>query len=172
MVRSSSSHVFPLPQRRYRLPGALLGLMLAAPLLLAGVDEWVPPALVDKARQEYNDRAAERVEAWRQMMVQASVLSEADKLEAVNRFFNTTVPFRSDAKHWKKDDYWASPYEALVTGGGDCEDYVIAKLKEYIDSKEDLDAEIPSDEDEEEKSDEKELKGLSKKERDLIKSIK
>jgi hypothetical protein len=51
-------------------------------------------------------------------------------------------------------------------------DYVIAKLKEYIDSKEDLDAEIPSDEDEEEKSDEKELKGLSKKERDLIKSIK
>ena len=51
-------------------------------------------------------------------------------------------------------------------------DYVINRLKQYIDSKEDLDAEIPSDDDEEEKSDEKELKGLSKKERDLIKSIK
>lgn len=51
-------------------------------------------------------------------------------------------------------------------------DYVIDNLKKYIESKEDLDAEIPSDEDEEEKSDEKELKGLSKKERDLIKSIK
>lgn len=51
-------------------------------------------------------------------------------------------------------------------------DYVINRLKQYIDSKEDLDAEIPSDDEEEEKSDEKELKGLSKKERDLIKSIK
>ena len=51
-------------------------------------------------------------------------------------------------------------------------DYVIDRLKQYIESKEDLDAEIPSDDDEEEKSDEKELKGLSRKERDLIKSIK
>ena len=51
-------------------------------------------------------------------------------------------------------------------------DYVIDRLKKYIEDKEDLDAEIPSDDDEEEKSDEKELKGLSRKERDLIKSIK
>ena len=51
-------------------------------------------------------------------------------------------------------------------------DYVIDNLKKYIESKEDLDAEITSDEDEEEKSDEKELKGLSRKERDILKSIK
>ena len=51
-------------------------------------------------------------------------------------------------------------------------DYVIDNIKKYIESKEDLDAEIPSDEDEEEKSDEKELKGLSRKERDILKSIK
>ena len=51
-------------------------------------------------------------------------------------------------------------------------DYVIDNLKKYIESKEDLDAEIPSDDDEEESSDEKELKGLSRKERDLIKSMK
>jgi len=54
-------------------------------------------------------------------------------------------------------------------------DYVIAKLKEYIDSKDDLDAEIPSD-DEEDKKKKKdtapELKGLSKKEIELMKSIK
>ena len=51
-------------------------------------------------------------------------------------------------------------------------DYVIDNLKKYIESKEDLDAEIPSDDDEEESSDEKELKGLSRKERDILKSIK
>ena len=50
--------------------------------------------------------------------------------------------------------------------------YIIDRLKQYIESKEDLDAEIPSDDDEEESSDEKELKGLSRKERDLIKSMK
>ena len=52
-------------------------------------------------------------------------------------------------------------------------DYVIAKLKEYIDSKDDLDAEIPSDDEEDKKKDTApELKGLSKKEIELMKSIK
>ena len=50
-------------------------------------------------------------------------------------------------------------------------DYVISNLKKYIDSKEDLDAEIPSDDDEEEDSDD-EVKGLSKKEREIMRSIK
>ena len=53
-------------------------------------------------------------------------------------------------------------------------EYLIDKLKQFIYAKEDLDAEIPSDEDEEESSDEKddEMKGLSKKEREIMKSIK
>ena len=51
-------------------------------------------------------------------------------------------------------------------------DYVISNLKKYIDSKDDLDAEIPSDDDEEEDSDEKELKkGLSRRELSMIKSL-
>ena len=50
-------------------------------------------------------------------------------------------------------------------------DYVISNLKKYIDSKDELDAEIPSDDDEEEDSD-NEVKGLSKKEREIMRSIK
>jgi len=50
-------------------------------------------------------------------------------------------------------------------------EYLVAKLKQYIDAKEDLDAEIPSDDDKEEKSDDK-TKGLSKKEMEIIKSLK
>ena len=51
-------------------------------------------------------------------------------------------------------------------------DYVISNLKKYIDSKDELDAEIPSDDDEEEDSDEKELKkGLSRRELSMIKSL-
>ena len=60
----------------------------------------------------------------------------------------------------------------MIQGSSISKDYFIDNLKKYIESKEDLDAEIPSDEDEEEKSDEKELKGLSRKERDILKSIK
>lgn len=53
-------------------------------------------------------------------------------------------------------------------------DYVITKLKEYIESKDDLDAEIPSDDEEDKKKKDTapELKGLSKKELELMKSIK
>ena len=128
MIRSSIHHSFRCPHNTFRLPPALLAAFIIVPaLLIAGVDEWVPPALVEKARKDYDRRASERIEDWRRMMADASGQSESQKLETVNRFFNRAIPFRSDARHWKKDDYWASPYEALVTGGGDCEDYVIAK---------------------------------------------
>jgi hypothetical protein len=50
--------------------------------------------------------------------------------------------------------------------------YVIDGLKKFIDDKEALDAEIPSDDDEEESSDEKELKkGLSRRELSIMKSL-
>ena len=50
-------------------------------------------------------------------------------------------------------------------------EYVINKLKEFIGDKEDLDAEIPSDDDKKGKSDDK-TKVLSKKEMEIIKSLK
>lgn len=50
--------------------------------------------------------------------------------------------------------------------------YVIDGLKKFIDDREALDAEIPSDDDEEESSDEKELKkGLSRRELSIMKSL-
>ena len=50
--------------------------------------------------------------------------------------------------------------------------YVIDGLKKFIEDREALDAEIPSDDDEEESSDEKELKkGLSRRELSIMKSL-
>ena len=49
---------------------------------------------------------------------------------------------------------------------------LIKKLNQFIDAKDDLDAELPSDDDSEEDSDEKELKkGLSRRELSMIKSL-
>ena len=48
------------------------------------------------------------------------------QLKSVNDFFNK-IKYMSDKKVWKKKDYWASPFEFLGVGAGDCEDYAIAK---------------------------------------------
>ncbi|MBE0482640.1 MAG: transglutaminase-like cysteine peptidase [Bacterioplanes sp.] len=95
--------------------------------LLADVQQWVPDALIVRANNEYGAEAAARVLAWQQVLQEARGLSEMEQLQVVNQFFNDQIPFRSDISHWQQDDYWATPFESLVTHGGDCEDYVIAK---------------------------------------------
>ena len=37
------------------------------------------------------------------------------------------MQFINDQALWEKKDYWATPIETLSIGGGDCEDYAIAK---------------------------------------------
>lgn len=95
--------------------------------LQADAERMVPQRLIDKARQEYGDDAAQVLENWRQTLHDLQNAGEADKLKGVNAFINDALPFISDERHWHQDDYWATPFESLVTGGGDCEDYVIAK---------------------------------------------
>jgi len=52
-------------------------------------------------------------------------LGTADQLAAVNSYVNR-ARYVSDADNYGWRDYWASP-SALLTRGGDCEDYVLAK---------------------------------------------
>ena len=49
-----------------------------------------------------------------------------EKLQKVNIFFNK-LEFVDDRIHWGKEDYWATPVEFLASGGGDCEDFALAK---------------------------------------------
>jgi predicted transglutaminase-like cysteine proteinase len=37
------------------------------------------------------------------------------------------MTFVDDFTHWGVEDYWASPAEFVASGGGDCEDYALAK---------------------------------------------
>ena len=37
------------------------------------------------------------------------------------------MQFINDQALWEQKDYWATPIETLSIGGGDCEDYAIAK---------------------------------------------
>lgn len=49
-------------------------------------------------------------------------------LGIVNREVNLSIAYTSDSRQYGVDDYWATPFESLGSGKGDCEDYAIAKL--------------------------------------------
>lgn len=110
------------------LPTLLLPLLVAA-LALTDVfaDEFeISEALIKEVQHHYGAAAGARMEGWRRIMKDNAGLSETRKLKLVNDFFNRQK-FVNDINHWGKADFWATPVEFLASGGGDCEDFSIAK---------------------------------------------
>ncbi len=83
-------------------------------------------ANINELGQTYGEPARRRLVAWQRLLTDLADADEATKLREVNHFFNQ-VRFLDDIVHWKKTDYWATPVEFLVSNGGDCEDFSIAK---------------------------------------------
>ncbi|MCG9553172.1 transglutaminase-like cysteine peptidase [Vibrio sp. Isolate31] len=81
---------------------------------------------IDTVTVTYGERAGKRVATWRSNMTLYEGLSEKEKLDSVNRFFNQMY-FAADNMLWGKNDYWATPLEFLGSNAGDCEDFTIAK---------------------------------------------
>jgi len=84
------------------------------------------PATIARAEREYGPEAGRRLLAWQTLIQTQRDVDEREKLRRVNRFFNQ-LAFIDDAIHWHKKDYWATPVEFLASGGGDCEDFALAK---------------------------------------------
>lgn len=82
--------------------------------------------VIEALKKNYGERAGKRGNAWVKILTQDKALSERDKLEKVNRFFNY-FRFVDDIKLWGVKNYWATPIEFIGVNGGDCEDYSIAK---------------------------------------------
>lgn len=82
--------------------------------------------LAKRIGAQYGNRAELRIMAWRRTVEESRGLSVSQQLQNVNNFFNM-LRFVNDQEHWGKNDYWATPIEFLATGGGDCEDFTIAK---------------------------------------------
>mgnify|MGYP003385700916 CR=1 FL=1 len=115
------------PQRYTKLIlsiGASLCLMLSCSLVAKSE---ITEAFLIKIEQKYNKFARQRVESWQTLIQTSQDLSDDEKLQVVNRFFNSNMQFINDQALWGKEDYWATPIEALSIGAGDCEDYSIAK---------------------------------------------
>lgn len=97
-------------------------LIFALVLLLAGCGS----APKSPATSGINSDTEQRVAAWRQLVDRGRGWSELQQLQATNDFINQNQ-FVDDIIHWGSEDYWATPLQTIVTQGGDCEDFAVAK---------------------------------------------
>lgn len=86
----------------------------------------LPEELLTAATNQYGEPARRRLLSWQSLIRDNSDLTDREKLEKVNKFFNQ-LQFVDDSLHYKKSDYWATPIEFLSSGAGDCEDFSLAK---------------------------------------------
>ena len=108
-----------------KLSKQITALMLALSISMAYAFD-LGEKLLNIIEEKYGHPARVRLEIWQDIANTPTPLTNIEKLNKVNRFFNKTN-FKSDWQHWGKEDYWATPVEMLATNGGDCEDYSIAK---------------------------------------------
>jgi len=106
-----------------KLTAALLALALGIGIAF---DNDMETRILSETGARYGNAAQGRVKSWFKVMRSAASLSEADKLRAVNSFFNA-LPNLDDDAHWGAQDYWATPLELIGSNGGDCEDFALAK---------------------------------------------
>lgn len=89
--------------------------------------DFFAPELLKKMEVKYGIQARQRLDALNALLININQVSETEKLEKVNLFFNQ-MQFISDEKLWGQKDYWATRMEFVGKGAGDCEDFVIAKF--------------------------------------------
>ncbi len=90
--------------------------------------------LIQAYDKRFGTESRRRIDGWKRFAADraASAASAAGAardralIEAVNGFLNR-LRFVEDQAHWGEPDYWATPAEAVGSGGADCEDYAIAK---------------------------------------------
>lgn len=115
--------------RRFAARLLYLALVTASLAALAVELDVITDSQIAKLAQQFGAPAKTRLTDGRGLVTSAknkALSQERQKLDVVNNFMNQ-VEFVDDLKHWGKEDYWATPVEFLSTGGGDCEDFSIAK---------------------------------------------
>ena len=86
---------------------------------------------LNNIENKYGNSGRQRVEAWDTMIESSKNETVLNKIKNVNDFFNQ-LTYKTDQSHWKQKDYWATPFEFMGSGAGDCEDYAIGKYFSLI----------------------------------------
>jgi predicted transglutaminase-like cysteine proteinase len=72
-----------------------------------------------------NQAAGAQSSVWSSAIDRFRSLDLGDAIAAVNQFVNR-AEYVPDQRRWSRGDFWETPME-LLTAGGDCEDFAIAK---------------------------------------------
>ncbi|TKB51617.1 hypothetical protein FCL40_00910 [Ferrimonas sediminicola] len=94
-----------------------------------GWRDFFQPERLRPVERRFGEQGMTQVQALHQFIEArlAMNLPPAQHLNAVNDHFNR-YRFVADATHWNRPDYWATPFEFVASGGGDCEDFSLAKF--------------------------------------------
>lgn len=85
--------------------------------------------------KQYGAEALQRFRDWRQVQHRVdSRTAEIERLAKINQFVNRRIVFSEDIVVWGRQDYWATPFETLGKGAGDCEDLAILKYFSLIEA--------------------------------------
>lgn len=89
--------------------------------------ELITNKLISDAEKKYKAFGKNRFVAVRNKLIE-DLQNESDikKLNTVNTWING-IKYKSDKQIYGVSDYWATMYEFVGRGKGDCEDYTIAK---------------------------------------------
>jgi predicted transglutaminase-like cysteine proteinase len=92
---------------------------------------WASPAWdADRMASAAKAHGPKAVAGWQALgpvLMAAIDQDDIARLQSINDFYNRRVVFRDDIEVWGQMDYWASPFEMLGKGEGDCEDFALAK---------------------------------------------
>lgn len=100
--------------------------VLASVAIGGGFEVILTEQQLAKAEARWGQPARKRLTDWVSLIASSKQKPEQEKLKAANDIFNQLL-FVSDMDHWGVEDYWATPFEMLGSGGGDCEDFAIGK---------------------------------------------
>ncbi len=119
------------PARRRR--SHPLGRVLLPVLLLLALSAAALDAARPAARVQAGASAVPLMREWARVLDATRQQPIDVKLRKVNEFFNRKIEFADDLSVWGRSDYWATPFEMMTKGKGDCEDFVIAKYFSLLD---------------------------------------
>lgn len=117
----------------FRRPGRSLGSVLLWGALLLAASAAALDAGRVPARVQAAGSPSSTLRDWAKLVDQNRLEPIDVKLIKVNEFFNRRIGFADDLSVWGKSDYWATPFETMLKGKGDCEDFVISKYFSLLD---------------------------------------
>ena len=104
----------------------LFSVLVAAGPVITGELFSVDKEVLETVEERYGEKAKLKLLSWQDLIRNDKSATDREKIDKVNLFFNQ-MEFIGDAVHWGMEDYWATPIEFLGSGGGDCEDFSLAK---------------------------------------------